>query len=377
MKKNNMSIFKKYIMLSEGLREADDEAPATDTSNPFGGGGGGDAGGDTSGGDANPFGGGDAGGDTSGGDAGDGGTDDTADGDSKNGEDEKGKVDYFSKKVKDAKKIILQRSEPEPDMDFAHFNDFIKDNYFSKTKNGSLMLPVPTLLKEGKLFMDKVAVPYVKRFAQKSIDSNRKVIILTNASQQVLNYLRTNALSSFGNKVVVKEWNTLYNDKLVSELKTRTETSSDKIKLAIKLYFIGIKGGNVNNLDDSTLDGWGISPDSDSKDIAKLLYPEYYDQPENEASFIVKTYLQLLQLYFIKNVIKFENSGYTVIAPVDKFTAWKLNKTFSKSMETILDKKAKETEEPKSTEDTEQSTPPAEDNNQGGGEETTEKNPFA
>lgn len=382
--KNLIDLFSKDLYLEYILAEAEPkESPEADSAPPAGGddapapdAGGGDAGGnpfgdaapDASGGDAggNPFGdsapdagGGDMGGDTGGNPFGDGGGGDMGAGGDMGGEagsedgsepseDEKKKILYYNNKLKTIKNVIDQRNVEEPGMDFQHYNEFIKKNYISMTKKGSLMLPGSNDIKQSRLFIDKVIIPYLTKYVENYTKNNKKFTVLTNLDDNLFKYI--NQKSNLNLKYT--NWSNEYTDSIYKDVKEKTGSDESSIKAA--MYVFNVTNGKKLKRDggeiDDILTKWEIGPTATKEDMFKIIYPEQYNQVQNEVSFIIKVYLSVLRKEFIKQLLKNEMSGIRTIAIVDKYTAWMLNGTFknaNKLIKDIKDKKSQAKEDAK------------------------------
>ncbi len=245
--------------------------------------------------------------------------------------------------------IKFQRKEKEPGMDFKHFNEYIKDNYFAKTDGGSSVFPIPEKGKETKNFIEKVAAPYTLKTVNNALNKDKKVVFLSpeklaysngKYSKDIYGYLAHEINSEFKDKVSFDVWNSADTDKFFSdkkfwsELENRSGSNKQQIRAALYLYFkysgkdvsVASKLGGESTI--KTLKKWGVYEKMMSGDeIKKTLYPEAYDQPQTQASMILKSYKYLSQLEFLKKIIKYEKLGYVVVAPTTKDIAWKLNET--------------------------------------------------
>lgn len=361
--KKLIDLFSKDLYLEYILAEAEpkEEAPEADSAPPIGGddstvpdaggdvapdAGGGDAGGnpfgdaapDASGGDmgddagGNPFGdaGGDMGGDTGGEESGE------------PSEDEKKKILYYNDKLKTIKNVIDQRNVEEPGMDFQHYNEFIKKNYISMTKKGSLMLPGSNDIKQSRLFIDKVIIPYLTKYVDNYTKNNKKFTVLTNLDDSLFKYInqKTNLNLKYTN------WSNEYTDTIYKDVKEKTGSDESSIKAA--MYVFNVTNGKKLKRDggeiDDILTKWEIGPTATKEDMFKMIYPEQYNQVQNEVSFIIKVYLSVLRKEFIKQLLKNEMGETRTIAIVDKYTAWMLNGTFKNANKLIKDIKEKKSQ---------------------------------
>lgn len=183
----------------------------------------------------------------------------------------------------------------------------------------------------------------------KAFENDKKVVFLSpeklpysngKYSKDIYGYVAQKINDEFEDKVSFDVWNSLDTDKFFSdkkfwsELENRTSSNKQQIRAALYLLFkysgkdVSVTSKLAGESTVKVLKKWGVYENMmKGDDVKKLLYPEAYDQPQNQASMILKAYEYLKQLEFIKKIIKYEKLGYAVIAPTTKDIAWSLNET--------------------------------------------------
>jgi hypothetical protein len=146
------------------------------------------------------------------------------------------------------------------------------------------------------------------------------------------------------------------------EVKSRTKTKNAEMKTALYLFLLAteipenevkkLKTDDVNEV----LIQWGFTDTNpnmqvNKEDIFRVIFPDNYNNPETQASYIIKTYLQLLRVNMLKKVIQYEKDSKVVIIPTDANTSWSLNNSF-KELDSIQKSKKQPKEEPKETPET-------------------------
>ena len=300
------------------------------------------------------------GGDMSGGDAGgEPGTEDS-------GADNKDSIVQYNDKLKASKQIDLQRIEPEPGFKFNGETKFYDENYIAQTTKGSMLIAVPTSdnLNLDKGFINQIVMPKIVKVAYEAMKSGRDVVLLGDYGLPYYNGKYSDSVSGkiaeilnkkFKGTIKFDTWNPqdyyafISNTGVWKELKSRTKAQNPELKAALYLFLLAtardeqlIKKLKTDNVDE-VLIKWGF-PDPDlsmqinKEEIQRVIFPDKFNNPETLASYIIKTYLQLLRVNMLKKVIQYERKNSVVIVPTDANTAWSLNKAF-KDLEKIQQSK--------------------------------------
>lgn len=281
-------------------------------------------------------------------------------GDAEGGPDAGGEelsIVQFNNKLKSSKKIDKQKTSPEPGFEFGGENDFYNDNYVAQDSKGSLLIAVPNVGGGGNTdldFIKRVALPKIIRVVYEAMKSGREVVMLGDYGLPYYNGKYSESVSGFIAKVLNEKfkgrvkfdtWNPqdyyafTSNTGVWKEVKARTEAENAEMKAALYLFLLAtdrtedevrkLKTDDVNEV----LSQWGFT-DTDpnmqvnKEDILRVIFPDKYNNPESEASYIIKTYLQLLRVNMLKKVIQYEKDNKVVIIPTDANTSWSLNNSF-------------------------------------------------
>ena len=302
---------------------------------------------------------------------------------SKDSEDEKENTSIFkyNNKLKTSKIIYKQKiNEPEPGFDFSSNADVYDKYYVSKSKNGSILIAIPNSLQNE----DKYKVDFVNKFILSKIfnviDSafklKKNVVLLGNYGIPFIKGKYLNSVSGYIAKILRNKYNGnikfdswnygdytsfVSNSEIWKEVQSRTGANRNEIKAALYLFLLSTGRENIKSTQKlkteevlKILNRWGISDVNVQipkiKDrIDRIIFPDDYGNAETFPSYIIKTYLQLLRVYMLKKVIKYEKNNYVVIVLSDTKTAWVLNDTFkelhniknNKKEKTIVDNKKK------------------------------------
>ena len=304
----------------------------------------------------------------------DSGPDDVGDEGGTGGEDAGGEelsIVQFNDKLKSSKKINKQKTSPEPGFEFGGENDFYNDNYVAQDSKGSLLIAVPNVGSGGNTdldFIKKVALPKIIKVTYEAMKSGREVVMLGDYGLPYYNGKYSESVSGFIAKVLNEKfkgmvkfdtWNPqdyyafTSNTGVWKEVKARTEAENAEMKCALYLFLLAtdrtenevkkLKTDDVNEV----LGKWGFV-DTDpnmqinKEEIFRVIFPDKYNNPETQASYIIKTYLQLLRVNMLKKVIQYEKDNKVVIIPTDANTSWSLNNSF-KELDSIQQSKKKET----------------------------------
>lgn len=281
----------------------------------------------------------------------------------------------FNDKLKTSKKIDKQKTSPEPGFEFGGENDFYNDNYVGQTPKGSLLIGVPNVGGGGNTdldFINKVALPKIIKVAYEAMKSGREVVMLGDYglpyyegkySESVSGYVAKVLNEKFKGTIKFDTWNPqdyyafTSNTGVWKDLKARTEAENPEMKAALYLFLLAtdrtedvvkkLKTDDVNEV----LGQWGFV-DTDpnmqvnKEDILRVIFPDTYSNPETKASYIIKTYLQLLRVNMLRKVIQYEKDNKVVIIPTDANTSWSLNNSF-KELDNIQQSKKEPVGEPK------------------------------
>jgi hypothetical protein len=295
------------------------------------------------------------------------------------GGDEKSKISNYSEKLKSAKVIKYQKLQPEPGYKFEPDDNFYKSNYVGTTKNGSILLAVPTVDgkdKERALnFIKKLVLPKIEPVIKNALSQQKRVVLMgdsgmpyikgkyaPNEQGMIAKYLNEKYKGGY---VIFDTWAPqeyfafTSNDELWQEVKTRTDAKNLEIKSALYLYLLttihGRKFANKLKTENvlKTIESWGLSNEDVQQftvqglaKIAGIVYPELTGNPETLASFIIKIYLHLLRVNMMQKVLKYEKEGKLVIVLSDEHTAWALKPSFDKMEEFKKEQKPPAEKEP-------------------------------
>jgi hypothetical protein len=174
-------------------------------------------------------------------------------------------------------------------------------------------------------------------------------------------------------KIKIRTYNPIYNSdenkmkKFISFMASTTGSDYDKIKCALYLFFSFTgddtkKKMKVKNSKKILLD-WNINS-LNMEELKRLLFPDIYNEIENEVSYIIKVYLQLIRTNILILINKMENKLKKAIIVADFNTAWSLHDTF-KNVEELM-----RAPEPKGDSEQKEETPPE---NAGADDENKEK----
>ena len=287
----------------------------------------------------------------------------------------------FNDKLTQSKIIDKQKVDAEPGFDFSTDNKFYRENYIATTKDGSLLIGVPSAIQNNadKDFIKTAILPKIIKIAYEAVKRGKDVVLLGDYGLPYYNGKYSNTTSGliakvlndkFKNTILFDTWNPqdyygfVSNIPVWRELKQRTEAENTDIKSALYLFLLAtnrdkkvsekLKTDNVLE----TLSKWGISDgdieiESHEDEIHRVIFPDKYSSPETEASYIIKMYLQLLRVNMLKKVIQYEREGKVVIVPTDINTSWGLNKSFKDLQKLQQPKKEKPEEQPEKAPDAE------------------------
>lgn len=278
----------------------------------------------------------------------------------------------FNDKLNQSKIIDKQKTDAEPGFDFAHDNEFYRDNYISVTKNGSLLIGVPSVLQNNadKEFVKKSILPKIIKIAYNATKNGKDVVLFGEYGLPYYDGKYSNNVSGIIAKVLNDKFkNTILfdtinpqdyygfisNTAVWKDLKARLEVENIDIKSALYLFLLATKQDKktVNKLktDDviEHISKWGLSQNNiemvDQQDeIYRVIFPDKYNSPETEPSHIIKMYLQLLRVNMLKKVIQYEKEGKVAIVPTDVNTSWTLNDSFKELQKIQQPKKEKQKE---------------------------------
>ena len=270
-------------------------------------------------------------------------------------------ITQYNEKLKSSKKIDKQRNQVEPGFDFTGETDFYNENYVSQTPKGSLLIAVPNIT-SGNLdleFVKTVAVPKIIKVVYEAMKSGRDVVLLGDYGLPYYDGKYSKSISGIIAKVLNEKfkgtvkfdtWNPqnyysfVSNTDVWKELKSRTEAENAELKSALYLFLLATEKNDVlsNKLKTDNvkevLNKWGLTTElsiqTDKEQIHRAIFPDTYSNPETLASYIIKTYLQLLRVNMLKKVIQYEKQNMVVVIPTDANTAWTLNDSF-KSLDDI------------------------------------------
>lgn len=263
----------------------------------------------------------------------------------------------FNDKLKSSKKIDKQKTSPEPGFEFGGENDFYNDNYVAQDSKGSLLIAVPNVGGGGNTdldFIKRVVLPKIIKVVYEAMKSGREVVMLGDYGLPYYNGKYTESASGFIAKVLNEKfkgrvkfdtWNPqdyyafTSNTGVWKEVKARTKAENPEMKAALYLFLLvtdknekevkKLKTDDVNEV----LSKWGFT-DTDpniqvnEEEILRVIFPDRFSNPESMASYIIKTYLQLLRVNMLKKVIQYEKDNKVVIIPTDANTSWSLNNSF-------------------------------------------------
>ena len=272
------------------------------------------------------------------------------------GEDDKNSIVQYNDKLKTSKQIDMQRTEPEPGFKFNGETKFYDENYVAQTPKGSVLIGVPTSdnINLDKGFINQIVMPKIIKITYESMKSGRDVVLLGDYGLPYYNGKYSNSVSGkiaevlnkkFKGTIKFDTWNPqdyyafISNTGVWKELKARTQAQNPELKAALYLFLLAtgkeqklidkLKTENV----DTVLGKWGfvdtdLSMQINKEEIQRVIFPDKFSNPETLASYIIKTYLQLLRVNMLKKVIQYERKNMVVIVPTDANTAWSLNKSF-------------------------------------------------
>lgn len=259
-------------------------------------------------------------------------------------EDEGEKITKFSDDASKIKKIKSQRIDSEPNFNFDITGKAYRKYYMGITENNSIIFAVPQIYNQNKKFISFVSnilTKYILPISKKSIKNNKKMVILEeNDNNYTYKLINRYLLSIYKNKKIKKDLYG-YNDYLsfirdssfISKIKSASNMDDINIKSAIYLYFL-LRDGKKYKLDEDVinkLNEWGLDNNNllDTDKIVDIIYPEIKGNVDNEASYIIKIFIQQLRIKLIKKVYNYEKLNYFCIVPSDKYTAWYLSSSFN------------------------------------------------
>lgn len=283
------------------------------------------------------------------------------------GDDEKNSIIKFTELSNKIKKIKYQNSDEMPNVDVFDNIDIYNEYFIGESIKGSLILACPTLYDiydESYFdFINDIIINKIIKTCDKAIDANKKIVYIgqygnpvnedsyQNNEQGIIAKILSD---KYGDDISFDTWipneykSFISNDKIWSTLKKRTEMSGRKIKAALYLYMLLLHGSDklTNSLFDEKVDvvlqSWNIkSPNKDLSyfddfdNIKNFLYPELKNKPQNEASYIIKSYYHLLMKDLIVKIIRYEKLNKISIVVTTPEIAWRLS-TSVKNIDLIL-----------------------------------------
>lgn len=297
-------------------------------------------------------------------------------GDAEGGDEDKSSIAFYTNKVNSNKIIKNQRRENEPDFDYSILSPeiikYYNDNYIGNTENGSLIISVPSTdtislnsYDTNVKFITQNVLPKIDASVKKALQQEKRVVILGSNglpsydgdySQDENGLIAWYLDKKYPEYIIYDTWNPseyesfISNDKIWKEVKERTGAENLDIKSALYLYLVvsgkletakRIHSKSVSE----KISEWGIKNTATAKQIYGVAYPESVDEPQTLASYIIKTYLQLLRVNMMQKLLKYEKEGKIVIVLADKNTAWTLAPSFKKSGEFEKEKEEEPTKE--------------------------------
>jgi len=285
------------------------------------------------------------------------------------GNDKELSIVKYNEKLKSSKLIDKQKTQSEPGFKFNGDSKFYEENYVAQDPKGSLLIAVPNTVEYSvdKGFIDQIALPKIIKIAYNAIKSGRDVVLLGDYGLPYYNGKYSDNISGiiakvlrekFKNFIKFDTWNPqdyysfVSNTSVWKELKSRTEAHNAELKAALYLFLLAtnrdsetvkkLKSKNV----DSVLLKWGfpdtdLNMQTDKEEINRIVFPDSFGNPETLASYIIKTYLQLLRVNLLKKVIQYEKEDMVCIIPTDANTSWVLNNSF-RELDSIQKSKAAE-----------------------------------
>jgi len=245
--------------------------------------------------------------------------------------------------------IKSQNNEPEPGFDFADDSEFYNDKYVGVSEKGSLIIGTPKIVdnqKKNLNFIKNSVLPKIDKIADSAESQGKKIILLGDTDYPYKNGKFKNDEHGIIAKYLMKKHKNLGFDfwghkdyasfkgdsRTFEGLKSKTQAEDTEIDATLYLYNSLFNGRDKEAESGLTekLNEWGFSDVglNDSKSILNFLYPEMQSGIQTKSSFILKSYLHLMEVNLMKKLVNYESKNYVVIVPSDKDVAWKLSNSF-------------------------------------------------
>ena len=282
-------------------------------------------------------------------------------GDAGEGDEKENGVFKYNEKSASMQKMKFSREDPEPGFDFSKPNPkFYDDNYVSKSKNGSLMLAVPSVKSNndtgGITFIKSHVIGKILESIKAALKNQKRVVLIgnyglpfdgekyqNNEQGLIAKYLDGKFPKGY---VLFDTWNPkdfksfVSNTKIWKDLKERTDAKGSEIKAAMYLNAVAMNNKDVqkqlNTPDVQKLcKEWGVDLEAgvNADLVLKTAHPEWYDEEQTLVSLIINTYEYLLRVTLFEKVHRYELKGTAAIVPIDQSTAWVLKDSFEKMEE--------------------------------------------